>query len=158
MISSYVTACLIRTLYNYEVELSIIILFKAKAKYELINGQWKSSDEVINIYSDLLQSYPGLVGYIDPLHHQVRCTRTTDQLCTLCVCFVSCDLLCFFFDFISQFKLLSICLYTHVCLWQLVCIVIFLVLGFGRLEKATREVRKQMFPCSWQHTKHGFDC
>jgi hypothetical protein len=41
-----------------------------KCKYELITGQWKSTDEVISIYTDLLASNPGLMGYIDPLHHK----------------------------------------------------------------------------------------
>ena len=43
-----------------------------KGKYELIAGQFKSSDDVINIYADLHRSYPGLLGFVDPLHHQVR--------------------------------------------------------------------------------------
>ena len=42
-----------------------------KRKYEVVAGQWKSSDDLISLYSDLLSSYPGLIGYVDPLHHQV---------------------------------------------------------------------------------------
>jgi len=42
-----------------------------KGKYELITGQWKSVDDVINMYADLYRMYPGLLGYIDPLHHKV---------------------------------------------------------------------------------------
>ena len=42
-----------------------------KCKYELITGQWKTSHEVVAIYSDLLTSHSGLMGYIDPLHHKV---------------------------------------------------------------------------------------
>ena len=42
-----------------------------KRKYEVVAGQWKSSDDLISLYADLLASYPGLIGYVDPLHHQV---------------------------------------------------------------------------------------
>ena len=42
-----------------------------KCKYELVSGQWKSNLEVISLYSDLLTSHPGLMGFIDPLHPKV---------------------------------------------------------------------------------------
>ena len=42
-----------------------------KHKYELITGQWKSTDDLISMYTELLTSQPGLMGYIDPLHHEV---------------------------------------------------------------------------------------
>jgi enolase len=41
-----------------------------KHKYELITGQWKSTDDLISMYTELLTSQPGLMGYIDPLHHE----------------------------------------------------------------------------------------
>lgn len=47
-----------------------------KCKYELVTGQWKTSQEVISIYSDLLSSHPGVYGYIDPLHHKVFVYKT----------------------------------------------------------------------------------
>lgn len=46
-----------------------------KGKYELVAGQWKTADDIINVYSDLLQSYPGLLGFIDPLHQTVSSHR-----------------------------------------------------------------------------------
>ncbi len=47
------------------------VALQEKAKYELITGHWKSSDDVINVYADLLRSHPGLIGFVDPLHHSV---------------------------------------------------------------------------------------
>ncbi len=49
----------------------LLLCVQEKGKYELITGQWKSSDDVINIYTDLLRSHPGLIGYVDPLHQSV---------------------------------------------------------------------------------------
>lgn len=42
-----------------------------KQKYELVTGQWKSSEELISIYTALLDAQPGVVGFIEPLHHMV---------------------------------------------------------------------------------------
>ena len=50
----------------------IIYCTQEKGKYELVAGQWKASDDIINMYSDLLHSYPGLLGFIDPLHTIVQ--------------------------------------------------------------------------------------
>ncbi len=72
----YYYACLGNTLNNIMVDLSAVATTKLfcsqeKGKYELVAGQWKSSDDVITIYANLLRSYPGLLGYVDPLHHRV---------------------------------------------------------------------------------------
>eukprot|EP00731_Ephydatia_muelleri_P020763 Em0013g490a len=41
---------------------------KEKLKYEVIVGQWKSSDELTKLYCDILDSYPGVLGFVNPLH------------------------------------------------------------------------------------------
>ena len=44
-----------------------------KGKYELISGQWKTTDEVISMYFDLLTHSNGtILGFIDPLHPKVK--------------------------------------------------------------------------------------
>lgn len=57
-----------------------------KQKYEVVIGQWKTSDELVGLYSSWLTGYPGLLGLIDPLHPKVHaCTCT----CTLIRLFIA---------------------------------------------------------------------
>lgn len=42
-----------------------------KGKYELCNGVWKTTDDLINIFCDLQQAYPNIKGFINPLQSQV---------------------------------------------------------------------------------------
>ena len=61
-----------------------------KRKYELVTGQWKSTDEIISIYTELLTSHPGVMGFIDPLHPKVNThthTHTSPSQCTKRVIF-----------------------------------------------------------------------
>lgn len=52
--------------------MSICCCFKDKAKYEIMTGHWKTADELINMYSDLvLHANSGVLGLIDPLHPKV---------------------------------------------------------------------------------------
>jgi len=46
-------------------------LLKDKGKYEVTTNQWKTPDDLINIYSDLLQAHPTIAGLIDPFYSKV---------------------------------------------------------------------------------------
>ncbi len=54
------------------LECTCLISYQDKKKYEIANGQWKTSAELIALYGSLLLSYPGLIGFIDPLHPKVN--------------------------------------------------------------------------------------
>ena len=47
-------------------------MFKDKNKYEVSTNQWKTPDDLVNIYADLLQAHSSIVGLIDPFHSKVR--------------------------------------------------------------------------------------
>ena len=49
----------------------LLCLLKDKNKYEVSTNQWKASDDLVNIYSDLIQAHPSIVGLIDPFHSKV---------------------------------------------------------------------------------------
>ena len=55
----------------FNIIIYLILFVQDKGKYELVAGQWKTTDEIISIYFDLLRSSSGLLGFIDPLHPKV---------------------------------------------------------------------------------------
>lgn len=77
---------------NREVSLFIdigaeMIFDEEKKKYEIISGQWKTGEDLVAIYSGLLSNYPGLIGFIDPLHPKDSVSWNTliDQLGNKCL-------------------------------------------------------------------------
>ena len=46
-------------------------IVKDKNKYEVSTNQWKTPDDLVNIYGDLLQAHPSIAGLIDPFHSKV---------------------------------------------------------------------------------------
>lgn len=56
----------------------LLSLLKDKNKYEVSTNQWKTSDDLVNIYCDLIQAHPSIVGLIDPFHSKVcHCIEIT---------------------------------------------------------------------------------
>ena len=50
---------------------SLWFLFQEKGKYEVITGQQKVADDVVEFWADLLGKYPSVIAIIDPLRKQV---------------------------------------------------------------------------------------
>lgn len=49
-----------------------IFSLKEKGKYEVITGQQKVADDVVEFWADLLGKYPAVIAIIDPLRKQVN--------------------------------------------------------------------------------------
>lgn len=45
-----------------------------------MSGHWKSTDELISMFSDLLVHSNGVLGFIDPLHHKVSKSRVASVI------------------------------------------------------------------------------
>ena len=73
---SQLIACLTRQVASinqlfYYYYVNLLSCLKDKNKYEVSTNQWKTTDDLINIYSDLLQAHPSVTGLIDPFHSKV---------------------------------------------------------------------------------------
>jgi enolase len=49
--------------------------FQEKGKYEVITGQQKLAEDMVDFWAEFLGRYPAVIAVIDPLRKQVKISR-----------------------------------------------------------------------------------
>lgn len=46
--------------------------YQVKGKYEILTGTFKSPDEMVDMYVELINKFPSIIALVDPLRKEVR--------------------------------------------------------------------------------------